>query len=58
MSEEPKKPHYVKNLSIHLDREIANGMRKYPEVNWSVVAREAIRQYIHSRSLDQKPFKL
>ena len=51
MSEEPKKvKHYVKNLSVHLDREIANGMLKYPEVNWSVVAREAIRNYLKYRN--------
>jgi len=50
LSDEIKKPHYVKNLSIHLDREIANGMLKFPEVNWSVVAREAIRKYIENRN--------
>jgi hypothetical protein len=58
LPEEVKKPHYVKNLSVHLDKEIKDAMVKYPEVNWSVVAREAIRQYLHSRSLDQKTFKL
>jgi len=50
LPEEIKKPHYVKNLSVHLDREIANGMLKFPEVNWSVVAREAIRKYIENRN--------
>jgi len=51
LPDEPKKkPHYVKNLSVHLDREIANGMLKFPEVNWSVVAREAIRKYIENRN--------
>ena len=50
MPEEVKKPHYVKNLSVHLDREIANGMLRFPEVNWSVVAREAIREYLKNRN--------
>jgi len=50
MIEEVKKPHYVKNLSVHLDKEIKDGMVKYPEVNWSVVAREAIRQYLKNRN--------
>ena len=50
MPEEVKKPHYVKNLSVHLDREIANAILKYPEVNWSVVAREGIRKYLESRN--------
>ena len=51
MPEESKKEkHYVKNLSVHLDREIANAIQKYPEVNWSVVAREGIRKYLESRN--------
>ena len=50
MPDEVKKPHYVKNLSVHLDREIANGMLRFPEVNWSVVAREAIREYLKKRN--------
>lgn len=57
MPEEPKKEkHYVKNLSVHLDKEIANGLKKYPEVNWSVVAREAIRKYLVYRDSLPKAF--
>jgi hypothetical protein len=51
LPEEIKKtPHYIKNLSVHLDKEIANAILKYPEVNWSVVAREGIRKYLESRN--------
>lgn len=44
-----KSPHYVKNITVHLDRFIVNEMIKYPEVNWSVVCREAMRKYVEER---------
>ena len=50
MTDEVKKPHYVKNITVHLDKEIKDAMVKYPEVNWSVVAREAIREYLKKRN--------
>ena len=49
MSEENPK-HYVKNITVHLDKDTANGMMKYPEVNWSVVARVAIKKYLDDRN--------
>lgn len=37
------------NITVHLTREIAKKMRKYPEVTWSIVARTAIEKYCNNR---------
>lgn len=47
--EKKKIKHYVKNITVHLDRAIVSEMIKYPEVNWSVVCREAMRKYVEER---------
>jgi len=36
----------AKNLTIRIDDETAKKMEKYREVNWSEVARKAIKKYI------------
>ncbi len=44
-----KTKHYIKNITVHLDRDIVVQMVKYPEVNWSVVCRESLRHYLKER---------
>ncbi len=39
----------VRNLTIRIDDETSKKMDKYSEVNWSQVAREAIKKYVASR---------
>lgn len=39
----------VRNLTVRLDDETVKKMEKYREVNWSEVAREAIKNYISNR---------
>ncbi len=38
----------TRNITIRLDEKTKKEMGKYPEVNWSEVARKAINEYIAS----------
>lgn len=39
-----------KNVTIYLPDEVAENMEKFPEVNWSEICRQAILDYIETRS--------
>jgi len=41
----------VRNLTIRIDDETSKKMDKFPEVNWSQVARDAIKKYVASREV-------
>ena len=45
----PNKNFFNRNLTIYLDQSQINDMRKFPEVNWSVVARVAFKKYCADR---------
>ncbi len=38
------------NLTIAMDEDLYRRMKDLPEVNWSVVARKAFREYLESRA--------
>ena len=39
-----------KNVTIYLPDEVAEKMEKFPEVNWSEICRQAILDYVETRS--------
>jgi len=45
----PNKNFFNRNLTIYLDQSQINDMRKFPEVNWSIVARVAFKKYCADR---------
>ena len=45
----PSKNFLNRNLTIYLDQSQVNEMKKFPEVNWSIVARIAFKKYCESR---------
>jgi len=45
----PNKNFMNRNLTIYLDQSQVNDMRKFPEVNWSIVARVAFKKYCADR---------
>lgn len=45
----PNKNFFNRNLTIYLDQSQINDMRKFPEVNWSIVARVAFKKYVADR---------
>jgi len=45
----PNKNFLSRNLTVYLDQSQVNEMKKYPEVNWSIVARIAFRKYCENR---------
>jgi len=44
----------VRNLTVRLDDKTAKEMGKYPEVNWSEVARKAVKKYIANREAQKR----
>lgn len=45
----PNKNFMNRNLTIYLNQSQVNDMRKFPEVNWSIVARVAFKKYCADR---------
>lgn len=39
----------VHNITLNITSELFEKMKKYPEVNWSAVARISIKKYIERR---------
>jgi len=47
----------AKNLTVYIPQDIANEMDRFPEVNWSKIAQEAIQTYIRNRLDTSLPFE-
>ena len=44
----------TKNLTVSIPDDLKTEMDKYPEVNWSQVAKKAIETYIKERQVTKK----
>lgn len=49
---------FGKNMTIAIDRELMRRMKKYPEVNYTRIARVAFLQYVKMREGSVKDFPL